>query len=265
MSSTGLIERALDVNGANLCLGNEIFEAAGATFVRNRAAPDIYDANHVTCIRVSTTLGVDTLFARVEQEFAGNRHRRFDTDHRTYPALIARLRLEDYERSEGLVMLLEGALIGEAPHHDIRPIETDADWALFEQLKSEDWLEARRKQGRPAQPEVARSMVRVDRGKSPPVRYFMAFVDGVAAGYFNAWEGIDGVGQVEDLFTLPRYRNRGVATALVHHCVGECRAAGADSVIIVADPSDTPKHIYARMGFLPIAVNAHYEKRLQPS
>jgi GNAT superfamily N-acetyltransferase len=251
VTSLDVIHRALEVNDANLSLGNEIFQAAGATFVRNRDAADIYDANHVTDIRARATAEVEELFARVEQEFAGYRHRRFDTDHRTHPSVIARLRLGDYERSEGLVMLLEGGLVGAPKEHDIRAVETDADWAAFEDLKTEDWLEARRKQGRPAEPEVARAMVRVDRRKCPPVRYFLAFLDAKPVAYFNAWEGLDGMGQVEDLFTLPEYRNRGVATALIHR--------------FVADPSDTPKRIYAAMEFRPIAVNAHYWKRLDAS
>jgi predicted GNAT family acetyltransferase len=162
-------------------------------------------------------------------------------------------------------MLLDAGLIGEAKEHDIRAVETDADWAAFEGLNTEDWLEARRKQGRPAEPEVARAMVRVDRRKCPPVRYFLAFVEAAPVSYFNAWEGIDGIGQVEDLFTLPEYRNRGLATSLIHRCVADCRSRGAKQVIIVADPSDTPKRIYAAMGFHPIAVNAHYWKRLDAS
>jgi GNAT superfamily N-acetyltransferase len=262
VTSLDVIHRALDVNDANLALGNEVFEAAGATFVRNRGAPDIYDANHVTNIRVSTQAEVDALFERVEVEYAGQNHRRFDTDHRTHPALIARLRIEDYERSEGLVMLLEGEVAGQPPAHDIQAIVSNDDWAAFAKLKREDWLEYRRKQGRPAEPEVADAMVRVDRGKSPPVQYFLARVGGKPAAYFNAWAGVGGMGQVEDLFTHPRYRKRGLATALIHRCVARCREGGAGSVVIVADPTDTPKQIYARLGFRPIALNAHYWKRL---
>jgi len=265
MISLDLIHRALDVNDANLALGNETFEAAAATFVRNRDAPDIYDANHVTNIRVGSLAEVDALFARVEQEYAGYRHRRFDTDHRTHPVVVARLRLEGYERCEGLVMLLEGEPVGRPKDHDIRAVTTDDDWASFAELKTKDWMEARQKQGRPAEPEVAQAMVRVDRGKCPPVQYFLAYIDGTAAAYFNSWAGIEGLGQVEDLFTLPEYRNRGVATALIHRCVADCRSRGAKRVIIVADPSDTPKRIYAAMGFHPIAVNAHYWKRLDGS
>jgi len=260
--SLDLIHRALDVNDANLALGNESFDEVGASFVRNRAAPDIYDANHLTNIRVGSLDEVESLFALAEKEFAGFKHRRFDIDHRTHPAVVARLRIEDYERGEGLVMLLEGELNGPPSEHDIRPVVSDEDWADFAKLKIEDWLEYRKKQGRPAEPEVARAMVRVDRGKCPPVQYYLARVDGKPAAYFNSWSGIGGIGQVEDLFTLPEYRNRGLAAALIHRCVADCREKGARQVIIVADPSDTPKQIYARMGFRPVALNAHYFKRL---
>jgi GNAT superfamily N-acetyltransferase len=159
-------------------------------------------------------------------------------------------------------MLLEGELKGRPREHDIRPVTTGDDWEAFARLKREDWLEYRRKQGRDPELELAETMVRVDRGKCPPVQYFIARVDGEPAAYFNAWGGLDGIGQVEDLFTLPKYRNLGLATALVHRCVAHCRESGAGRVIIVADPADTPKQIYAALGFTPVAVNAHYLKRL---
>jgi GNAT superfamily N-acetyltransferase len=141
----------------------------------------------------------------------------------------------------------------------------EAEWEAFSRLKREDWVEHRRKQDRPAEPGVAEAMVRVDRGKCPPVRYFLAYQDGDPAAYFNAWGGIDGIGQVEDLFTLPGYRNKGLATALIHHCVAHCRDNGAKQVVIVADPADTPKQIYANLGFRPLAVNANYLKRIDAS
>ncbi len=80
--------------------------------------------------------------------------------------------------------------------------------------------------------------------------------------YFNSWAGVDGVGQVEDLFTHPDFRHRGLATALIHHCVAECRRGGAGPVIIVAEPTDTPKQMYAAMGFRPAAIATHYLKKL---
>ncbi len=98
--------------------------------------------------------------------------------------------------------------------------------------------------------------------KSPPVRYWLAYVDGEPRGYFNSWAGIDGVGQVESLFVQAEYRHRGLATALIHHCVADARAHGAGPVVIVADASDTPKRMYAAMGFRPVAVKREYLKTL---
>jgi predicted N-acetyltransferase YhbS len=66
--------------------------------------------------------------------------------------------------------------------------------------------------------------------------------------------------QVEDLFVDEAYRHRGLATSLIHHCVRKRREAGAGPVVIVADPTDTPKRMYAAMGFAPVAVSRGYWK-----
>ena len=92
--------------------------------------------------------------------------------------------------------------------------------------------------------------------------YFMADGRDQPAADFSSGAGIDGVGQVEDLFTLQKFRKRGIARALIHHCVAGARAKGAGPVIIAADPKDTPKRIYAGMGFRPMAVQSHYTKHL---
>ena len=73
---------------------------------------------------------------------------------------------------------------------------------------------------------------------------------------------MDGVGAVEDLFTHPDFRHRGLATALIHHCVAEVRSEGAGPIVISADTTDTPKRMYAALGFRPVAVKRDYLKRL---
>jgi len=118
------------------------------------------------------------------------------------------------------------------------------------------------KQKRPEQPEVCEAMIRLNRRRQPPVQYFMAWIDDQPVAYFNSWSGIDGVGQVEDLFTHPDFRHGGLATSLIHHCVAEARRNGAGPVVIAADPSDTPKNMYNAMGFRPVALYSHYLKKL---
>ena len=61
-------------------LGNERFEAEGAVFIRNRAIPALHDANHVARVTAATPEAIERLLARVEREFAGLPHRRFDVD-----------------------------------------------------------------------------------------------------------------------------------------------------------------------------------------
>ena len=44
--------------------------------------------------------------------------------------------------------------------------------------------------------------------------------------------------------------------------MADCRTRGANPVAIVADVTDTPKHMYAAMGFRPVAVVHKYLLRL---
>ncbi len=258
-----LTDRALTTDLGNFSLGNETFELLGATFLRNRESPDIYDANHVAEARPTTPAQIEEFLAAVDREYAAAKHRRFDVDYRTPPEFVARLVLEGYEREDGLISLLEGELLGAPPKEfDIRPLETEADWGAYRELMFKDWREHIVQQKRKVKDEIARQMFETKRLKQPPVQYFMAYVEDKPVAYFNSWAGIDGVGQVEDLYTLPKFRKRGIARALIHHCVADARAKGAGPVIIAANPTDTPKHIYAAMGFRPVAVQSHYTKHL---
>ena len=257
-----LVTKAVDVNERNMQLGiEEIFEAERATFVRDRRFPDIRDCNHLCNVRASTSDEVDSLLARVEKEYEGIPHRAFATDFRTPPAFEARLALDGYTQEPALVMLLEGSLIGDAKPFDIVPVDDDATWAAFDRLQALDWREYREHAGREMEPEVGLRMAATHRYKSPPRRYWLGLIDGEPRGYFTSWEGTEGVGQVEDLFVEEPYRHRGLATALIHHCVADARAHGAGPVVIVADPTDTPMRMYAAMGFRPVAVKRQWHRR----
>ena len=263
MSSTSLSDSqaAVTVNQELLALGNERFEADGATFIRNRRFPEWMDANHVAYVTASTPREIDRLFERVEEEFDGFPHRRFDLEPDTPPALQARLLLHGYTRSDEILMLLKGALRGVARPADIRLVKGDSDWDALARLFELEWQEYR---GRAGDDRAGISPWRKvgKRDKSPPVRYWLAYLDGHPRSYFSSWAGVDGIGQVEDLFTRPEYRHRGLATALIHHCVADSRALGAESVIITADPGDTPKLMYSAMGFGPVALHSSYRKEI---
>jgi GNAT superfamily N-acetyltransferase len=260
---TDLANRAIDTDGANFQLGNEVFTLARATFVRNRQTPDIYDANHVTRIQARIPEEIDELLAATAREFESAGHRRFDVDYRTPPEFVGRLLLDGgYERSDSLISVLEGEFRGGTPACDIRSMSSEADWETFWGLMLMDWREHHERIKRPVKEEVARRMWQAKRFKQPPVQYWLAYDGKRPVAYLNSWQGIGGVGQVEDLFVHPDYRKRGIATSLLNHCVAQCRARGAGPIVIAADPTDTPKNIYARLGFRPVAWLSKYLKQL---
>ncbi len=253
-----LTRLALAVNYDNLALGHAITRVSNATLVHDERLPLIYDANFVKDVKASTPGEIDALLARVEETYTHTRARTYRTLKGTPPAFEARLALMGYEREDSLVMLLQGDLIGSAPPCDVRLAETEDDWRAFAALKRAEFLERDPPLDHDVREQVAAGLAAANRGKCPPSRYFLAWVDGEPRAHFNAWEGHDGVGQVEDLYTQPAYRHRGLATALMHHCVADARAHGAGPIVIVCRPDDTPKNMYAAMGFRPIAVTSLY-------
>jgi ribosomal protein S18 acetylase RimI-like enzyme len=71
-----------------------------------------------------------------------------------------------------------------------------------------------------------------------------------------------GTAQVEDVFTAPESRGRGFASTLVAHAVMSAQERGAEVVFIVADDDDWPKHLYARLGFVPVGRKWTFHKAL---
>ncbi|HEX5370689.1 MAG TPA: GNAT family N-acetyltransferase [Dehalococcoidia bacterium] len=261
----GLIARACESIAGYLALGNETFEAHGALFVRNHATPTRYDANHIDLVRASDPAEIEALLRRLDMEYEGFGHRRIHTDPLTPPQLAARLTLEPgYTTNEELFLILEGRLQATPRPSDIREIVSDADWSTYAGLIRADTVENDEKHGRTSDFGNFGDHLSYLRAKAPAVRAWMAYVDGVAAGYFSSWPGENGVGQVEDLFVLPQYRHRGIATALIAHCVDDAQARGAEAVVIGADPFDTPKHMYAALGFRPSFMARSYLRLVRP-
>lgn len=59
----------------------------------------------------------------------------------------------------------------------------------------------------------------------------------------------EGVAQVEDVGTLERARERGLAQAVVLAALAEARALAPELIFIAADAADWPQLMYAKLGF----------------
>jgi predicted GNAT family acetyltransferase len=100
------------------------------------------------------------------------------------------------------------------------------------------------------EPEVQREIVahgpRIE--AAVQVRYFGAPAEGPVQSYAKLYSA-GGVGQVEDVATLPAARGRGLARAAVLAAVEASRAEGNDLTFLVADDEHWPKELYGKLGF----------------
>ena len=262
MSQPDLVHRVCDTERSYFRIANEVHETACATIVRCHGAPRIYDVNHVNQVHVDSPADLDLLRESVDREFRHLPYRCFKTDALTPPALLARLAQEEYERDEFVLLVLEGRLEADPGPVEIREVLSEDDWAAWAGLHRLNWEESSRKAGRPFEPDLDEQMARTRRAKCPPVRYWMAWVDDAPRAFGSSWSGVKGVGLVEDLFTHPEYRNRGLATALIARGTADARNRGAGPLVIPADAHDTPKHMYAALGFRPVALGCSYVKNV---
>jgi GNAT superfamily N-acetyltransferase len=219
--------------------------------VRDARTPLIYDSNHARLIRTDEA-GVDELLGAVEAELTAHGHRasiRLDP-LAVPPSLEARLALDGWECEEGILMMLEGELRSDTSEMRMWPVENETDWATYLSLKLSDdaapWVRT-----------VGEEWVGYMQRKRPRVRTWLASRGDCPVGFFSEFAA-DGFGLLEDLYVHPSARFRGVARALVGHCANEARRRGAQAVFLTARAWDTPKYMYAKMGFRPVAITQHW-------
>jgi ribosomal protein S18 acetylase RimI-like enzyme len=129
----------------------------------------------------------------------------------------------------------------------VEEVDADAFASIHEAtIRDEPWG---------SDPEVVRQLLGLDRRIAAvvPTRPFGVVAAGVVVSAALLFQ--DGpVAQVEDVATLPAYRGRGFARAVVIEAVAAARRAGAEVVFLIADESDWPHRLYGRLGFDTVAV-----------
>lgn len=94
-----------------------------------------------------------------------------------------------------------------------------------------------------------------------PHYFLVAQVDARLAGYVIAAATRHG-GEIDSLAVLPRYRGRGVATALLRAAIQKFRRAGAGSVsLMVRRGNKAAIALYRSLGFRRVATVAGYYPR----
>src|SRR5215212_2591252 len=80
-------------------------------------------------------------------------------------------------------------------------------------------------------------------GEAARGRIFAAFVGGEVAAFCALLEG-DGLGEIDEVTTLERFRRRGLGTAVVEAALAASLAAGHELTFLVAAASDWPRQWY---------------------
>jgi GNAT superfamily N-acetyltransferase len=263
----GIHERVYEALYAHLALGNTVVKTESARYVSNPATPNVWDANHIQGVRAASDTGFASVLQIADELFADCGHRRVFVDPWTPLEVEARLTLDGYEPRAELVLLLDKDLDlrnRSAFQVDLRLVETDADWYSFERLLRLDHEEEAAKGVGARSRDLTREIAVTKRAKAPDVRFWLAQTGGLDCAFCSSWSGVNGVGIVEDLFTHQDFRHRGIATALIQHCVADARAHGAGPIVISALIDDTPKAMYAALGFRPFCVNRSYLHQPRP-
>jgi GNAT superfamily N-acetyltransferase len=118
------------------------------------------------------------------------------------------------------------------------------------------------RKSRGANAETAQQLIELDRRleAAVPTRNSGVRVGGVPVAYASISVNRD-VAQIEDVKTYESYRRRGYASAVVLRAVREAHAAGAGTVFLPTAEDDWPQHLYRRLGFETVAVEAMFGPR----
>ena len=83
----------------------------------------------------------------------------------------------------------------------------------------------------------------------PTIRQFFAKIDGQAVGWIQLIQTVPNTAYINNLYTLPDFRRRGVAGALLNRVHQACAADGVNHILLI--PSDMAQHFYATHGYRP--------------
>jgi predicted GNAT family acetyltransferase len=205
--------------------------------------PVSYEHNQ---LYVTGPVAVDVLLALAERVLRQRQHRRVtvlddELGRRLAPGLLA----AGYHQDHNLLMALTGESERQAPDVTVERMPLEA----LREAVARSWTEQ--------YPELIESELRqlVERRGTTAAACDLTSHAVRAGGTVVAWCHLYLVGreaQVESVNTLPAWRRRGFATAVVLDAVALARAAGCELVFLVADREDWPQHLYERLGFAPV-------------
>ena len=175
------------------------------------------------------------------------------------PARLRHRKIEVFDDESGAQLAPGFRELGWHPECDVimvakRPPDRLVDTTSVDEVSLDDlvptWNEGWRMDPAVFGEDVAKQLVENKRrlGSVIETRFFAARMDGEVASYCELYS--DGrTAQIENVLTLERFRNRGLARATVSKALDEARAGGHDLIFLIANRDDWPKELYEKLGF----------------
>lgn len=240
-------------------LGAHVIVEPHCCIVSNPACPDVWDLNHADEVTASSESEIEAVFAAMDAHLAHTPWRVVHTDRLTADLFLARLALEGFaERPAGILMALSGDLADRGLSLPLHAVQTDSDWDSLLTLVVANHAEGRLDRT----PGFSGKLVSAYRAKAPKFQFCLAMLDGSPVAYGAVAKAPNGVGVIEDLFTLPSARRRGIATGMIAAFVDRLRASGSSTIILGALATEDPKRLYARLGFRPVALLREWVRKI---
>lgn len=232
-----------------LAIGCQQIRLPFGCMLRDPELPLIYDVNSLRKVQGRPTLSELRRVFRAADP-AGRHQRLVSRDPETVDWLDGILLPRGYYRQACVAMVLDGDAPAISVPEDVTIclVDPDDDEREKEVARCQD--KVRRKEpwyGKEVSRQMDRMALRhVREGGAEHLAAFLP--DGSVAGSLLL-RCANGVGFIADVGTAPLWRRRGIASALVAAAAAIAQERGFEIVGLTARRDDSPRHLYARLGF----------------
>lgn len=223
---------------------DEVTAVAAGSVLRTPSLPDVRKLNALRIEDDHVSLGADDLRALADEHLGDLSFRRIDLEH----SAAAR-------RLDGPLCAAGWSVDRDAVMGLDRPADRIVDTAAVRAVGMEEILTLLAawyvEDGKAADlQQLLSAKVREHRAR-PEHRFVVDAPPGRPAAMATLrWHAA--TAQIEDVYTLPDARGRGHARTVLTHALRVAQEHGHTTIFIIADADDTPKELYARLGFSEI-------------